>query len=193
MTINNIFIYFCSFILLWIFIQNLSTNVSISLLVLLFLVVLFLFFIFITKKYFLVCFLSIIWFLLWIFVSYLNLENINNNNELLNTFLDKQSHNIELEILDIKSISNDNITYIWKINKIDTTFIKEKILIQVIIKSINKIDIWTNIKTKTKLYIFRNTQAFKLKDYMLSKSIYFKIYPYTYKTVSKSKLKYIKN
>lgn len=182
-------IYFWIFYILWIFINNLVQSLITSLLVLLFLVVLFLLLFLKIKKYILIFLFCFLWFFLWIYISSLNIEKINKNNEFLNNF--KNKVNFEVEILNISKISDSNIIYIVRVKKINKIVLNANILAEIYINWNHKIDNWENIKFESKIYNFENFNGFNYKKFNLSKNIYFKTYVYNYEKISKNKLNII--
>lgn len=188
MTKNKIFIFFNIFLLLWIFINNILENITTSLLVLLILVVLFLLFCFYTKKYFLLTFFIFLWFLLWVIISNFNLVKINNNFININTYLGNEKFYIEYEIKEISKIDSEKIIYKVKILKINNILLTEKIYAQSIIKNLDRIEKWTVLSSKEKMYKIKSTEDFQYDKYLLSKWIYFKFFPYSYTIITKNKL-----
>lgn len=175
---NIIFIYSLILYIFWIFINNLTWDLKTSLLVLLFLVVLFLWFIVLNNKYYLII-IALIPFILWVLISE---NNINFQNKNIN-FIEKyknEKQNFVFEIWDIRKKDDQSITYNSRLISINNINLENKINNEVIINSKDEIEKWTIIETKSKLYLYKNTDDFKYKDYMLSNWLYFKIYPYNY-------------
>lgn len=182
---NFLFIYSLILYIFWIFINNLLLDLKTSLLVLLLLVVLFLLFIFFRPKYYLLI-ITLIPFLLWVIISNHNIDKINENISNIKPLNVKVE--IELIILDIRKIDNENIIYKSQILKINDNTIKNTIEWETIISSKDKIEKWTIIKTNSKLYLYKNTNGFNYKNYMLSNWLYFKNYPFNYKVIGKEKI-----
>ncbi len=182
---SKIFILIWFFYLSWIYINNITLLFFTSLLVLLFLVVLFLLFIIIKRKINYIFILILIWFFIWIIVSEINKINIDIN-------IDKVNY--------IQEINKDYLIKIIWINKIDekytiykTLLINENIKWEIYIKWNYKLEKWTIIKTKTKIYSIKNFDSFDYKKYMYSKWIYFKSYPYTYEKIKIEKINIIES
>jgi len=180
---NIIFIYFWIFYVLWIFINNMFQILTTSLLVLLFLVVLFLLLLFKKYKYSLIIIFSIIWLIIGISISYLNIEKIQRNSDFLNNF--RWKNLFIIEIVNTSKINEDWVIYVWKLKKINNTFIKWNILTEVNINWNYKLKKWTIIKLESKIYNYKNFNWFNYIKYNLSKDIYFKLYPYKVDIIEK--------
>lgn len=185
---NILFIYSSIFFLLWIFINNLIREFQTSLLVLLILVVLFLCYYTLTRKFLKVLVISLIWFLIWIWVSEYNIKNINEKENILKQYYNNKNYELILQIWNINKIDEFKKEYstiliqIWE-NKIDKQ-IKANIKIS---KNYN-LQKWDIIKTNTKLYEFKDFNDFSYKNYMLSKNIYFGSNIYNYELINQIKI-----
>ncbi len=160
--------------LIWIYINNLSYNLTTSLLVLLFLVVLFLLLIFYKNKNIIFFISLIISFWFWIIVSEINYINVDKKANTIKV-LEKNKKNLDLEIkiLWINKIKDWYTVYKSKIEELNIKW-------EVFIKWNFKIEKNTHIKIKSKIYSYKDFDWFEYSKYMYSKWLYYKIYPYTY-------------
>ena len=174
---NKLFIFFWFSFLFWVFINNLFLNYKISILVLLFFVILFFNYYIYIKKFF--CFLLIVslWCLIWILISSSNLSSINNKEIFLQSYYSK--NNKFDVIFDVESVYKKNdydIEYVAKLVSINWGVLKEKIKSVIIVPKNYNIEKWYVIKSRVKLYEYKNNENFEYKEYMLTKNIFFKSY-----------------
>lgn len=189
MSKTQVFIFSWISFLVWVFINNFFWNNALTFIVLLFLVILFLLLYIFTKKYAFVVCLSIVTMILWVLYSFYNISNIHRNLKLVNTFQEKVD--IESEILGLKLKNETHTIYDAKIYKIWNKNIDANIYAQIHIQSNFQLKKWTKLKTKAKIYTYKNSSHFKYKYFMLSSFNYFKIYPYNYEIVWKSDIHFI--
>lgn len=187
---NIIFIFSSLFFLIWIFINNI--NSKLSLLTIFLLGVFFLFFILLRKKYLYLLILSLTSFILWILFSNYNLSNIQNNNDFLSKYYNNSKYYIILEIESINKKNNNQVEYIAKLKQIDKYTNIESIKLIVKTNNFNNIEIWDLIKDKTKLYEIKDFDSVSYKKYMLSKNIYFSSYLNDYEVIWNNISKYKK-
>jgi ComEC/Rec2-related protein len=202
------FLFFGIFYIFWIFINNLTEDINLSLFVLLAIVIFFLWLFFYLKKYLLVFLFSVLWFTIWIYVSDFNLEKINENLAIINEYTDKVE--ITAEIKSISKITDERITYIWEIGsflnltqsspykgegKNNNLFLEKERLKEILIEiSINwnqKLEKWTIIKFEAEINRYEPFNNFEYEKYMLSKWIYFRVYPYNYEIIWENKVNII--
>lgn len=181
-----IFIYAWIFYIFWIFINNILNNLITSLLVLLFLVVLFLLLYYLTKKFIEIFIFCVITFLIWITISDLNIKSIENKIYII----DKNIENslLEIEIKSVFKIDENQKSYIWKILKIDWIVINKNIKWEIYIKWNFKLEKWTVITTKSKIYKYKSFNWFDYDKYMIANWYYFKIFPKDYTILTKNKI-----
>lgn len=182
---NLLFIFSCIFFLIWIFINNITNNIKISLIVLLFLVILFLLYYVITKKYKNILIISIIWFLLWISISNYNLNKINLSQNKMINYYDWKNYNMIFVIDKINKIDDFQKQYIARLIEINWDNINNKIYALLNIDKNYDIWKWYKIKTKTKLFEIKDFNWFEYKNYMLSKHIYFTSNIYVFEIIQK--------
>ncbi len=182
---NILFIYGSIFFLFWVFTNNLTENISISLMVLLFLVVLFLLYFLLTKKFLELVLVILITTFLWIQLSEYNSITVIKKASILEKYYDNKSHNIILEIESINKITDFQIEYITKVKQIWNTKITQKIKSTIKVAKNYKLEKGYIIQTKSKLYEFKDFNDFSYKNFMLSKSIYFSSNVYSFEIVEK--------
>lgn len=190
---NKLFIFWSIFSLLWIFFNNLLGNNKIVLLILIFLIILFLQYYNYSKKYFFYIFIMCFWFLFWILISNINLNNIEFNEILLNKYNNNLKHNLVFEIIDSYKIKDFNNEYIVKVNEIDKKKINSNIKAVLSIPINFNLEKWYIVELNEKLYEFENLNEFEYKKYMLSKDIYFKTYTSNYIITEKKELNLLQN
>lgn len=188
---NILFIFSSIFFLIWVFVNNISTNPFVSLIVLLVLVVLFLVYIFVRKKYLILFLLSILSLSLWIIVSQLNVENINKKNDILIPFYDNKNHTLIFEVKNINKIDEFNIEYTALLIQIWDKKIYKNIYHTIKIAKNNQIEKWSIIKSDVKLFEFKDFNDFAYKKYMLSKNLFFNSNIYSYEIIKIKKLNII--
>ena len=185
---NILFIFISIFLLIWVFINNLTKEIYTSLIVLLVLVVLFLLYFIITRKFKKLLIISLLWFLIWILVSDYALNDINSKEQLLKPYYDSKKHELVLLIDDINKVSDFKIDYIAKLKYIWNKKIDAQIKVILSVDKNYNIAIWDVIKTKVKLYPLEDFNWFSYKNYMLAKNIYFKSNINEFETIDKIKI-----
>jgi len=188
---NILFIFYSIFFLLWIFINNLTKQVSTSLLVLLTLVVLFLCYYLYSKKYLNLLILSILWLLIWITISDYNIQKINTNSTNLNNYYDNYNHKLIIEIKSINKINDFQIEYLSQLIQIWDEKIETNINLIAKLSKNNILEKWNIISFNSKLYEFKDFNGFSYKKYMLSKNIYFSSNIYSYELLEKWNINFI--
>ena len=183
----SIFIFSSIFYISWIFINNFFENIYYSFIVLL-IVELFFLIIYLKKKDFLamIIFCSAA-FLLWIFISNLNIEKIEENLNFVESFNSKSE--IISEIQEVKEVKKWDIVYKAKIISIDWKEPKNTINSEVFIKDKwDRLKKWQIIKANSKLYFYKDFNGFSYKNYMISNWYYFKHYATKYEKLSKNEI-----
>lgn len=125
-----------------------------------------------------------IWFLFWITISSFNLEKININEKYLEKYYLRE-YNYAYEIKELYKKDESYNSYIVKVKKIWDDIVDKNINWLVYLPSnyiFNKAD---TIQTNSTILVIDKVDKFDYKNYMLSKSIYFKSYVYDLKLVSK--------
>ncbi len=190
---NILFIFLSIFFIIWVFINNLSKDIFISLIVLLSLVVLFLSYFIITKKFKKVLIISIIWFIIGILISDLNLKEINSIEKLIKPYYNNKNHELILLIHDINKVEEFKIEYVAKLIKVWEIKTNKNIKAILIIDKNYELEKWDILKTNTKLFVFDNFNGFSYKNYMISKNIYFKSNIYNFERIGKIKINKIES
>lgn len=184
---NKLFNFFSISFLFWIFINNLTQNYILSLLVLLLLIILFFnLYIYIKRFKYFIIFVTL-GYIIWVIISTTNMLNIWNKENILNKYQNRQN-NITFEIKEIYKIKEYSKEYIAKIIKVDNTIIDKDINAIIIIPFNFNLDKWDIIMSKTKIYKYKDFGNFEYKNYMLSKNIYFKSYVSYYSRVWKKEI-----
>lgn len=178
----NIFIIWASFYIAWIFINNFFQNIYYSIIVLSILGLFFGFLLFKRKEIIKFFIIFLVFFLFWIFISELNLYKIKENFNFLENF------NWKVEIISkidsIKELKNWNIIYKGKILKINEKTPKNTFYNEIIIKDkYERLKKWEIIKNFSKMYLYKNSEKFSYKNYMLTNWYYFKNYANSYKKI----------
>ena len=166
--------YLISF-LVGVYVNNLLFNINLSLIVLLFLVVLFFNFLVYYNKFKKVFVIIILGFLSGIILSEIFLDNIKEKSSFLRPYF-KQKETIIFEIKNLEKINNDYRIYKVKLLKIWEEISFKNIEFLAYFPLNYKLNSWEILKSKVKIYNFKNNGNFKLKDYYLAKNIYFKVY-----------------
>lgn len=178
---SAVFIAFWASYILWIFLNNFLQDLKTSLVVFLSIFLIFITFFYLKKKYLFFIFFSLIWLIIWIYISDLNYQKINNKIDFINTIGEKDI--LEVEIKGLDKINEDNSIYIWKLDKLENVEVKEKIFMQVFLDKNYKLHKWDKIQFKAKIYEFQAFNNFDYDKYMYSKNIFFKVYPYSYEKI----------
>ncbi len=166
--------YLISF-LFGVYVNNLLFSINLSLIVLLFLVVLFFNFLVYFNKFKQIFLVIVLGFLSWIFLSEVFLDSIKQKSSFLRPYFG-QKETIIFEIKNLEKINNDYRVYKAKLLKIWEEIPFKNIELLVYFPLNYKLNPWGILKTKVKIYNFKNKWNFKLKDYYLAKNIYFKVY-----------------
>lgn len=181
MSKNIYFIFLWIFYLLWIFINNIISKLNTSLLVLLFLVVLFLLLYIKVRKYGILFTIIIISFLIWILISNINYNIINDKIKLINTF--KEKNEFLIEIINLSKESDKNKIYNAKLLEINGKKIKKKIKLEAILQWNYEIKNWDILRYESKVLFFEGFNWFNYEKYMLSRNVYFKNVVYNYEII----------
>lgn len=190
MTKVNIFIFSGIFYLTWILTNNFFENISYSFIVLLIIELFFLVVLLKYKKFFSLALFFVVFFSLWIFVSKINLDKINENIVFSSQFLEKAE--IIAEIQEVKEVESENIVYKWKIISINNQKPENKIFAEVFINYKNeKKKKWTIIKSTSKPYFYKDFNNFSYKNYMISNGFYFKYYANYFDIIWKNEINII--
>ena len=181
MSKNKLFIIFSILLLIWIFIGNINYQGNLSwlktiLLVFFALIFAILAYLIHKKRNIFFVLIIVLWFLAWIFISYINTNNILLKEKILEDYFDNSKHKITFEILDTHKIKDFENEYIAKVKSINNFIINKKIHSIIIIPSNFKLDKWYVIESEIKLQKLKNSPEFSYKNYMLSKNIFFKAY-----------------
>lgn len=184
---SKVFIYFLVSFLFWVFISNILYNINfITIYLSISLMFLFILFLIFKKHHFI---LIIIWFWLtiWSVFTWTNNHFVIKNQYFISNFFDKEVL-ITWEIKELYKKSPDYNSYILKLNSIwNYKIIDTYSLIYYPKNYILKK--WDIISTKTKLKEIDNfSNNFNYKKYLLSKNIYFQIFPYQLEITDKRNL-----
>lgn len=167
------FTYILIWNIFWVFINNILLDLSLSLYVLLFIAILFLSFSVYYKKYYFYLLTIIIWFILWLTISYYNNIDIQNNKNYIDKYINNSKYELILKIDWLANISTSTSKYIVKLRQIDSVNNEKNIYWQIRVPNNYKLKIWSIIKVKSKLSKIENFWNFDYKNYMFSKGIYF--------------------
>lgn len=185
---NILFIFSSIFFLIWIFINNLTQELSTSLLVLLILVVLFLWYYYIIKKYLIILTSIILWFLLWLLISQNNINNIDIKENILKPYYNNKNYELILKIWNLNKVDSFKKEYTTKLIQIWDNLIIKDIWVNIKIPKNYSVKKWNIIKTSTKLYPYEDFNGFAYKNYMLSKNSYFKSNVYNFEIIDNVEL-----
>jgi len=185
---NILFIFSSIFFLIWIFVNNITSELYYSLSVLLFLVVLFLLLFFIKKEYLLLFLFSIFFTAIWISISESNIKTNTNKENILKQYYDNKNHDMIFEIKNINKVDEFKIEYTAKLIQVWDKKILSKIWHTVKIAKNNEIKKWYILKSNTKLYEFKSFDWFSYDKYMLSKNLFFSSNIYSYDIIDKVEL-----
>ncbi len=180
-----IFILFWSSYLLGIFLHNIIQSFITSLLVLLFLVVLFLWLFIFRKKWIIIYFFILLWFLFWIIVSDFNYYKIEQKNIIVNNLIGEKNQ-YKIKILWINKITKDQKVYIWEIKNYNIKW-------EIYTKSNYELKKWDIIKINSKIFPYEDFNDFEYKKYMASKWLYYRVYPFTFDLVSNFKINFLES
>ncbi len=196
---NILFNIFLVSFLFSVFLNNYFWEYSLTLIVLLFLSVFIINLIIYLKQtnFYIVYFLFLLfWYIFWVFISQINLDNIEKNINFIEVYDNNFYSDLELEIKDIYKIKDYENEYIVKlINVNDINLLKNDLDILGLVKIAKnyKVKKWDIIKTKSKLYLIEDFNEFEYKYFLLSKNIYFKSYlPFIEKIWNKQNIILIK-
>lgn len=177
LSINKLYISFSLFFLIWVYLNNIFLDYKLSLLILLIIVIFFINFFMYEKKYFIIIFPIIIWFCLWVFVSNLNINKIEKNNNYLEYYYKiNWYNNIDFEILSVSKINDFDVEYISKIKEIDNQILNQDIYFLSKIPINFSLKKWDILNSKIRFNKIENYNDFDYQDYMLSRNIYFTTY-----------------
>jgi len=165
-----------------------TNNLKTSLLVLLILVVLFLCYFLLTKKYIKLFIIVTISFIIWVFISDINHLNIQDKENILKPFYNNEKHELIFKIEWINKISDYQIEYIARLNKVWETKINKTIKSILKVSKSSELNKWNIIKTNSKLYEFKDFDWFSYKNYMLSKNLFFSTNIYSYEIIDNFKI-----
>ncbi|PIE85712.1 hypothetical protein CSA08_00340 [Candidatus Gracilibacteria bacterium] len=184
---NKLFDFFTISLLLGVFINNLLISYLSSLMVLLIGIILFFNLYIYIKKYFLFIIIVSIGFIIGITLSFFSLDKINEKEKILDKYIFNKN-DTNFEILELHKVKDFEKEYIAKVKKINDKHINKNIYSIIIVPfnfDLNKGDI---IKTKVKIYKFKDFGHFEYKNYMLSKNIYFKSYVNSFERAGKKEV-----
>ncbi|MFK7780276.1 MAG: ComEC/Rec2 family competence protein [Candidatus Gracilibacteria bacterium] len=185
---NILFIFSSIFFLIGIFVNNLTTELSTSLLVLLILVVLFLVYIIIRQKYIFLLLLLVFSTSIGIIVSELNIKKNVLKENILKQYYDNKNHDLIFEIKNTNKVDEFKTEYTAKLIQIGNNKIRKNIKFTVKIAKNNEIKKGYIIKSNVKLYEFKDFNDFSYKKYMMSKNLFFSSNIYSYEVTSIIKL-----
>lgn len=191
MSKNILFIFGSIFFITWILINNITSNLLLSLIVLLFIVVLFLCYFLYRHKHLTIIILTIMWITLWIIVSEINLQNIEHKEQILVKYYNNQKQIIRFEIQNTNKIGEFKIEYIAKIISIWEEKINSNIKAIVKFSKNNELKKWQVIESNIKIYEFKDFEGFAYKKYMLSKNLFFTTNIYSYEIIWKNEINVI--
>ncbi|MDD2871352.1 MAG: ComEC/Rec2 family competence protein [Candidatus Gracilibacteria bacterium] len=190
---NILFIFTSIFFLIGVFINNLSNDIYISLIVLLGLVVLFLGYFLYSKKYQKVLIISLLGFMIGIIVSDYSLNNINNNEKIIGQFYNKKDVEYIYIIDEVNKKNEFTVEYIANLINIGDKKIDKEIKGLLNIDKNYDLSKGDVIKTNSKIFELEDFNGFSYKKYMLSKNIYLKSNIFSFETVDKVKVNKIEN
>lgn len=186
----NIFIFSSIFYISWIFVNNFFENIFYSFIVLLFVGLFFLMIYFKTKKFLILFIFCIFSFILGIFISNYNLWIIKENLKFVENF-DKKVEIIS-EIQEVKEVKEWNIVYKSKILSINNISPKNTIYSETFIpERIERLKKWQIIKNFWKIYLYKNSETFSYKNFMISNWFYFKQFATKYENLEKREINFI--
>lgn len=171
-----LFIFSWIFFLLWIFINNLYFDIYFSSLVLLCIVVLFLIYWILKKEYIPILFFWLFCFILWVWLSQININIIKEKQSIIKPFFDNKKHEIILEIIKTEKIDEFNKQYKSKLLQIWDSKINKKIFFSLNVPINYELEKWNIIKIESKLYEYINFEDFWYKNYMLTQNNFFNTY-----------------
>ncbi len=154
---NTLSFYILSFLVLWFFILLVS-NIYIY-----------------TQRYSIYIVSIIVWCVLWICLSSVFLQKIQNNESFLTPYYYGQ-HEMQFFIKDVHKVKDYSIEYKGKLISIDKKDIDKDIYAIVSIPMNFKVEKWYTIGFRSKLYKVDNFDGFNYIKYLQSQDIYFKSY-----------------
>lgn len=178
-----IFIFWCIFYILWIFINNFFWSSIFSLIALFIIGLFFVFISFKIKEKYILAF-SFIFFCFWILVSDLNISKINENINFVNNIPNKKVKIIS-KIDSKKEIKDENFIFKAEIISINWEKPKNKIFSELVIKE--NLKKWDLIENTSKAYLYKDSWNFSYKNFMITNWFYFKNYANKYKKIWKEK------
>ncbi len=173
---NSLFIFTVSSFLLGLFLYNLYRDILISVQILLTIWAIFLTVYLASKKYLSLVIYIIIWYVLWSTLWYYHGQNLDNKNNVLLPYIKWEKHDIVYEIKRVHSVDDYSKSYLARVNSIDENTISEKIYALVDIPYNFDLIPWDVISGNSKIYPFKSSPEFAYKEFMASKSIFFKSY-----------------
>lgn len=187
---GRIFIFFWLFYIFWVFINNWLEKLYLSLSILWVIVVFFLILVLRTKKYGIILLFSVLWCVLWIYLSDYNLEKIDTNLDLIRSF-DGEKVKQEVEIVRTSKVTDERIVYLWKVLDLDWQKIDRKIFSELYISWNKKFEKWEILAFESKIYEYEDFNNFEYQKYMLSSNIYYKTYPYNSEIIWQNEVNFI--
>jgi len=173
---NNIFIFTVSSFLLGLFLYNLYWDLLTALWWLLAIIVIFLVVYLSSKKYLILIIFISLWYICWTLLGYYHGQDLDNTSKLLAPYTSWEKHDIIYQIKRVHSVEQYSKQYLAQVNSIDQELLEETIYALVDIPYNFDLIPGDVISGNSKLYPFKSSSDFAYREYMASKSIFFKSY-----------------
>ena len=185
---NILFNFFVVSFLFGVFLNNVFLSIFSCSLAFLFFLIIFLNFFNYYRKSLIVFPFIWIWFFCWVATSFFHISGVFYKEDLISRYFDNKNYNLVFEIKDVSKIEDFSIHYLANLKRIEEINLEKKIFATLIIPSNIKLEKWSIVKTKSKLFEIENFEGFDYKNYLLSKNIFFKSYIYNFDLIDSKEI-----